>query len=180
MLECKITDIKETLLAITNGDDHFVDSLLVTANIDIDNYLQKKQPYLTSQQIEEMIKSGFYFGGHTRDHLSLRNMSAQEQEKRIIESSLDISKRFNLDYQLCSLPHNDFGISDQVFINVSKQIDYLFGGYGLNHRHDLNYFQRISNEHSSLRIDKFINSWSIFHHATKNIRIIRKKILKRI
>lgn len=179
MLECKITDITEKLLTINNGDDDFINSLLVACNIDVNEYLIQKKPYLTSPQILEMIDSGYYFGGHTHNHLSLKDMSAEEQEKRIVESAIDISQRYNLNYKLCSLPHNDLGISKEVFQKVSTQIDFLFGGYGLNHQNDVNYFQRISNEHSSLRIDRFINSWTIFHNVTKNVRTIRKKILKR-
>ena len=175
MLECKITEIEDRLLAINNGDERFVESLLTICNIDFNEYLQEKEPYLTSPQILEMISSGYYFGGHTRDHLNLKNMTAQEQEQRIVESAIDISKRFNLNYKICSLPHNDLGISEEVFQKVNSQIDYLFGGYGFNHQSQVNYFQRISNEHSSLRIDRFINSWKVFHYVSRNIRKLRKK-----
>ena len=178
-LECKITDIENRLIAIQDEDKMLLNSLLTIAELDIDKYLKTNEPYLVSQQISEMIKSSYYFGGHTRDHARLRNLSATEQEQRIVDSANDISTRFNLDYKICSLPHNDAGISKDVFSRVSNQIDYLFGGYGLNHRSDVNYFQRISNEHSSLRIDRFIYEWKIFHYSSKNIRIIRKKVLKR-
>ena len=175
VLECKITDLKGQLLAINNGDTRKIDSLMTIAGIDIDNYLQEKQPYLTSEQISEMVNEGFYFGGHTHDHMRLQGMPATEQEHRIIDSTLDICDSFNLDYKLCSLPHNDVGIKKEVFDKVSNKIDYLFGGYGLNHQPNLRYFQRISNEHSSLRIDRFINTWKVFHYVSKNMRLKRKK-----
>ncbi|MBI9032190.1 polysaccharide deacetylase family protein [bacterium] len=178
ILECKITEISERLLAILDGNNAKIDSLLTLANIDIDNFLNYRKPYLTSEQIFEMSKAGYYFGGHTHDHLKLTGMTAQEQERRIVESSLDISQRFNLDYKLCSLPHNDLGISREVFQKVGQKIDYLFGGYGLNHQPEFNYYQRISNEHSSLRIDRFINNWKIFHYVTSNVRQARNKFLK--
>ncbi len=175
MLDCKITSIKEKLLSLKSSDDHSINSLLTIAGIDSDLYLQEKSPYLSSPQISEMIKAGYYFGGHTRDHLRLKDMPASEQEYRIVDSALDISKRFNLDYSLGSIPHNDVGISRDVLKKVSQQIDFLFGGYGLNHQLDIRYIQRISNEHSSLRIDRFINSWKIFHYVSRNVRFLQKK-----
>lgn len=175
ILECKITDIKENLLAIQDGSNKKIASLLTVAKVDVNQYLSEQKPYLTTEQITEMVNAGYYFGGHTCDHLSLKNMSALEQEQRIVESALDISNRFKLDYKLCSLPHNDLGVSKDVFEKVSQQIDYLFGGYGLNHQLDVKYIQRISNEHSSLRIDRFITSWKVFHYVTSNMRFKRKK-----
>lgn len=175
ILKCKVTGIKNSLLAIRNEDKAFIDKLLTIAEFDIEEYLKSNQPYLTSPQISEMIKSGYYFGGHTQDHLRLKDMSAKEQEDRIVDSANDISRRFNLDYKLSSLPHNDDGISQEVFKKVSKQVDYLFGGYGLNHQNKYKYFQRISNEHSCLRIDKFINLWKFIHYTTSPFQVFIKK-----
>ncbi len=169
ILECKVTSIKENLLSILEEDKHKIDTLMTTAEIDIDSYLAKNKPYLTSLQIQEMVKAGYYFGGHTSDHKRLKFLTSEEQEARIIDSALDIKKRFDLDYSICSLPHNDQGLRKEVFQNVSKWIDYLFGGYGLNHQIENRYLQRISNEHSSLRIDKFINRWKVFHHIKRII-----------
>jgi peptidoglycan/xylan/chitin deacetylase (PgdA/CDA1 family) len=169
ILECKVTKIKENLLAILEEDKHKLDNLMTTAELDIERYLEKETPYLSSEQVKEMINAGYYFGGHTHNHHRLKNLPNHEQEKRIVDSALDIQKRFNLPYSICSLPHNDQGISNKVFASVSSQIDYLFGGYGLNHQRQYNYLQRISNEHSPLRIDKFINTWKILHSIKKII-----------
>ena len=178
LLGCKITEIKKKLLAIKNGDSELLDSLLTIMKIDIAEYLSKHQPYLTSEQIREMIKANCYFGGHTRDHMSLKNMPSAEQEFRIVDSAKDIAARFDLDYTLCSLPHNDAGISREVLHNASKEVDYIFGGYGFRQDLENNYYQRVSNEHSTMRIDKFIKMWKIFHKSTNRIRII-KNVLKR-
>lgn len=175
LLGCKITDIQERLLIIGSPELELLESLLVTAELDPQDYLKEKKPYLTSEQITKMVEAGYYFGGHTRDHLRLKDLTEAEQEQRIVDSSLDISKRFILNYKLASLPHNDVGISKEVLQKVSTQVDYLFGGYGLNHQLESNYFQRISNEHSSLRIDRFINSWKVFHYVTRNIQTLLKK-----
>ena len=178
VLDCNITGLTENILKILDGNSVKIDTLLNIAQIDVDEYLFEHKPYLTTEQIFEMIAAGYYFGGHTHDHLRLKDLSALEQEKRIVESAIDISQRFNLSYKLCSLPHNDLGISRDVMKNVSEQIDYLFGGYGLNHQLDIRYIQRISNEHSSLRIDRFINTWKVIHYITSKVKNYQKKILK--
>ena len=105
-------------------------------------------------------------------------MPSAEQEFRIVDSAKDIAARFDLDYTLCSLPHNDAGISREVLHNASKEVDYIFGGYGFRQDLENNYYQRVSNEHSTMRIDKFIKMWKIFHKSTNRIRII-KNVLKR-
>lgn len=169
VLECKVTKIKSQILAIKNHDKDKINSLLTIADIDVAKYLAEKKPYLSTEEIKEMINAGYYLGGHTSDHSRLKYFNSLEQEKRIVDSAHDIKTRFNLSYSLCSLPHNDQGLKKVVFQNVSKQIDYLFGGYGLNHQIENNYLQRISNEHSSLRIDKFINRWKVLHHIKRII-----------
>lgn len=174
-LKCKVTEIKDKLLAMKNENRVLLKSLLTIAELDIEKYLQDKKPYLTSSQIREMIEAGYYFGGHTHDHIRLQNLPADEQEYRIVESSNDISTRFKLDYKICSLPHNDNGISKSVFQQVSYQLDYLFGGYGLNHQQKYRYFRRVSNEHSALRIDKFINLWKFINYTSSGFQVFIKK-----
>lgn len=129
-------------------------------------YLLQSKPYLTTENIRVMIKSGHYFGGHTFNHESLKDKSSQEQIRILVDSALDIQARFSLDYSLVSIPHNDRGISKYVLSEVSKKVDYIFGGFGLKQYKKYHYFRRISNEHKAVNIRKFILQWRLLHLLT--------------
>lgn len=177
LLGCRVSQIKRKLLTLRNSKSRLLDLLLALVGIDIAEYLLQHQPYLTSIQIREMVEAGYYFGGHTYDHLRLKGLPPEEQEFRLVDSTNDIAQRFGLDYKLCSLPHDDKGVSKEVLFRVRQRVDYIFGGYGLRQYPESNYFRRISNEHKRVRIDRYIKMWKIIEFPCNKVRFIRN-ILK--
>ncbi len=155
-LGCSSANLAKTLKSWRTEETDKLNSLAQIMNIDFQDYLVKENAYLNSEQIETMIADGYYFGGHTYRHLSLKSMSYKEQLFQLKESALDVKKKYALDYAITSIPYKDSGLKRGILADLSKSIDYTFGGYGLKEIPNFNYFRRVSNEHSDLRIDKFL------------------------
>ncbi len=155
-LGCSSANLAKTLKSWRTEETDKLNSLAQIMNIDFQDYLVKENAYLSSEQIETMIADGYYFGGHTYRHLSLKSMTYKEQLFQLQESALDVKKKYALDYAITSIPYKDSGLKRGILADLSKSIDYTFGGYGLKEIPKFNYFRRVSNEHSDLRIDKFL------------------------
>ena len=60
--------------------------MLARLGIEPQSYLQKVQPYLTTQQIRQLQADGFTIGAHSRSHQRLQGLPRDEAEREIVES----------------------------------------------------------------------------------------------
>ena len=121
----------DMVLRIRYRNRHILDEIANIIGIDWNYYLKAKQPYLTSQQITEMINMGFSFGAHSLDHANFEDLTIEEQLFQA-KSSIDfIKKRFNTNYSIFAFPFSDRNISLEFFIKTKDYIDISFGTSGV-------------------------------------------------
>lgn len=159
-----IASAQKKVLTVNKENIDYINYLLQIGDVDVTSYLKDKKPYLTSAQIEEMINAGYYFGGHSYRHLSFKEFDANQQVEQLVGSTKKLVDQFNLDYNICSIPHNDDYVKEGVIEEVSSSMDYVFGGYGLKRSN--NYMRRISNEHYNISITSYIKWWKYIHLLT--------------
>lgn len=58
---------------------HLIDLIASLAQIDFSQFLEESKPYLSTNQIEDLLQSGFAFGGHSLDHARFTELSLEEQ-----------------------------------------------------------------------------------------------------
>ena len=128
-----VTYYKPELLKIKYNRKNILDDLAGVLNFNFKDYLEKEKPYLTTHQINELIKKGFTFGAHSIDHPEYRYISFDEQIKQTKQSISEISSRFKLDYKIFSFPFTDHKISREFFqeINKDNSIDFTAGSAGI-------------------------------------------------
>jgi len=131
---------------------HLLNELGSILGIDFDSYLAAVKPYLTSDQISELIKKGFVFGGHSVDHPRYTELSLKEQLWQTKESIEFISKKFGCDCNVFAFPFTDSGISAEFFRSVSsaKLLKASFGIGGLTKSNIPRHFPRFSMERTDL------------------------------
>lgn len=125
----KYTGVKSSILSINYDKKIFIDELASGLGVDFNDYLNKKKPYLDSDQVEKLITDGFTIGAHSIDHPRYQYISLEEQLWQTKESMKMIKKRFSLDYCAFATPHSDKGISKKYFDEIfkSKCVDFSFG-----------------------------------------------------
>ncbi len=145
-------DLSNSILAISYPNRSFLDELAGILEIDFNDYLQEKKPYMSSDQINSLIGKGFRFGAHSTDHPQYTDLTLEEQIRQTKESILNITDRFHLNYKLFSFPFTDFGVSDRFFNEVfqSNSLNLTFGCAGLKNDSCKGNIQRIP-----IEIDNF-------------------------
>lgn len=121
----------DTVLDFNYQNKNDIDELAETFNISWDDYLAKHQPYLTTEQINELISQGFTIGAHSLDHPLYEELSLEEQIHQTIASIEDIKTRFNLDYAVFSFPFTDYKVNKKFFSSIKNKVDLTFGSAGI-------------------------------------------------
>lgn len=119
------------LLEVDFENANMIDDFAATMNYDFNDYLKNEQPYLSSNQIEELIDDGFTIGAHSRNHPLYKRLSIEEQISQTLESIDFIVQKFNLNYKVFSFPFTDDGITKEFFTKIENNVDLTFGTAGL-------------------------------------------------
>ena len=148
-----------------------LDKIAQTLDLDISEFLNIKQPYLTSAKVRELIKKGFTIGSHSVDHPYYRDLSLDEQLSQTISSTKEIRRKFGLDYGAFAFPHSDLGVSGKFFeeIRASGLIDISFGTNGMLNGDFESHRQRVSLE-DPLMTAKEILAWEFARKAYHQLK----------
>jgi len=142
------SNIKKHILNINYNNRHLLDNIAKTININFSDYLQKYSPYLSSSQIANLIKQGFFIGAHSTDHANFQEIPINQQIEKTVNSINYIKTNFNIDYSLFSFPFSDYYIPPSFFNQIKSIIPSIitFGTSGLKIDSINTNFQRISIE----------------------------------
>lgn len=156
-----------------------INEILIRLNIDIENYLTNEKPYISKNQIQEMIDAGFCFGGHTMTHPPLNQLSHQDQKKQIIDSIEWLKSNFGIQYSYFAFPFSDKGISRKLIHELFEYDQHLliFGNSGLKKDIDTRIIQRFSLENPNRKTSKVIvseNLYKIYNKIIGKYNINRK------
>lgn len=80
-------DFKRWIMALGPMDEPVIDMAAKMLGLDIKEYLSRRQPYLSSQQIMDLYEDGFIIGAHTRAHAKLALLAPGQVEAEIVESA---------------------------------------------------------------------------------------------
>lgn len=174
-----VDEFKQKLISIKFSEREKINEVLELLDINIKEYLNKHKPYISKEQIQEMVNDGFYFGGHTMTHPPLNQLNHEEQKKEIIDSIDWLKNNFNINYSLFAFPFSDKSISKKL-INELFEYDNsirLFGNSGLKKDIDPRIIQRFSLENPNKQIEKQIvteNLYKLFNKIIGKYSIRRK------
>lgn len=160
---------RQEILAVRYADKEQLDAMALELGLDFGAFLETEKPYLSSGQIEELIKKGFHFGAHSIDHPEYRFLSLQEQLVQTTKSVELVSNQFGLGYRLFSFPFTDYGVSKAFFdfvLQDKKVADLSFGCAGLKRDIHPRHIQRIAMEQNKLSAEEILRK-EIFYFWLK-------------
>lgn len=111
----KDADMSSMIRGIYYRQRHVLDELAPILGCDFEGYTASVQPYLTSEQIIELMKMGFDIGAHSVDHPLFSELSLDEQLFQTQESLRWLSDRYQFDCGAFAFPYSDSGISPEFF-----------------------------------------------------------------
>ncbi len=158
-------NIQQYLLSIDYQNKEILDKLAKKLDVNYDDYLTENKPYLSSEQIEELIQQGFYFGSHSIDHPEYRLLNIEEQVRQTTDSMEKIIEKFNLDYRIFSFPFTDYGLKREFFDKIESNVDFTFGSAGIKSDEISFNFQRIAFENTGLSAREIHNAEILYYIA---------------
>jgi peptidoglycan/xylan/chitin deacetylase (PgdA/CDA1 family) len=178
MARNSVSNVEQWILSVEYDNKAKLDELAAVIGYNYHEYLNAVQPYLTTVQINKLIKDGFHFGSHSIDHPVYRFISFAEQLKQTSESLQYIRNTFNLNYSLFAFPFTDYQVSDRFFQTIFSNniVDLSFGGAGLKKERYPGHFQRIAFERGKLKAKDIYKVESIYSALQS---IIGKNVIHR-
>jgi peptidoglycan/xylan/chitin deacetylase (PgdA/CDA1 family) len=142
------SNILQAVLHTCYSKQYLLDEAAKLVEFDFDEYLSRERPYLTSIEIKDLIKTGFFVGSHSIDHPRYIELSDEEKLYQTVESVRIIRQQFNLEYGVFAFPHSDANISLSLLAKIhgSGIVNATFGNQGMLKESFPNHMQRFSLE----------------------------------
>jgi peptidoglycan/xylan/chitin deacetylase (PgdA/CDA1 family) len=134
-------DLKKRFLSIRYADQQILDRIALIAKISIDQYMATARPYLSSEEVIDLMKQGFTIGAHSIDHPLYADLSLGEQIAQTRQSIDFLVKRFGIKTRAFAFPHTDAGVGPDFFNAMfnTGSLDICFGTRGsIPHFHPRN------------------------------------------
>ncbi len=155
--------IRRNLLKIDYLQKDILDSIARDLGLSFSDYLYNKKPYLTSDQIEQILNAGFYIGAHSIDHPNYSKIDFDQQISQTTKSVTAIVNQFSLSYRAFSMPFHDTEVSRKYFDTIINQgiVDISFGIDGTFEDVISRNLQRLNMEGNIFPVKSMILTYSI-------------------
>ena len=136
--------LQKTVLAVNFQTQNILDEIAEVLNIDFDEFLKKKQPYLNDYEIKQLEDGGFSIGLHSLNHAEFYRLNETGMEHQITESQRLLNELTGIESKLFSFPFTDFGVPDSFIKKIIEEYKMItFGTAGIKHEPIEGHFQRI-------------------------------------
>lgn len=166
------------LKSLKYKDTPLIDDIALKLHLSFDDYLKRNSPYMSTDQIKSLIKSGFDVGAHSVDHPNFLELTIDEQVKQTKDSVTFMCENFGVDNRAFAFPFTDDGVTQNFYNRVlDKKCDVIFGTSGSRKDRYHNVHQRIpfeQNDFSAKEILKKYLASRIFRKMTGSYHIDRK------
>lgn len=106
--------VRAKLGALRAADEHILDGIARTLEVDFEEYLRTSKPYLTKAHVLELARDGFEFGAHSDSHPLFCEMTPEEQREEI-SRSVNFIRTLGLPCRCFAFPFNDKGVGASLF-----------------------------------------------------------------
>lgn len=126
--------------------EQLLDQLAVLLEVDFENFLKETQPYMTSEELSQLIKDGFSIGSHSMNHPLFFNLSSDQIFEQIFQSLELLKEKLSIHHSLFSFPFTDYGVKKAVFDKLNEMNIISFGSAGIKDDKQSQHFQRFDME----------------------------------
>jgi peptidoglycan/xylan/chitin deacetylase (PgdA/CDA1 family) len=134
----------ENILKAEISQVEILNEVAMLLGIDFTEFLSRKKPYLTSEQIKSLADNGFTIGAHSHNHPEFWKISEKEQIDEVKNSMNQLEKWMKPAIKAFSFPFTDDGVSASVLEAIKNEqiCDITFGTAGVKNDSFDFHFQR--------------------------------------
>lgn len=145
----------------------------------IEEELETVKPYMSMEQINGLVKSGFSVGAHSVDHPEYSLESIEEQVSQTKASIETVAKWFKPDYNSFAFPFTDHNVKQSFFdkLHDECQLDISLGSAGLKDDVVKNHIHRIPMDDRDYSSEQRMKSELLYYILKKPLG--KNKIKKR-
>lgn len=173
-----LSEVARQVMSLKFKDEHQLAELEKLLNIDAGEALKDKRPYMSKEQIRNLINNGFTLGAHGVQHPEFAGLTGEEQIYQAKQSIADVCDNFGLDYKVFAFPFTDYGVARSFFKRLQEEVspDLTFGCAGLKKDMAANHIQRISLDEREQPAKDRLKS-ELLYYALK--RMVNKNKIRR-
>ncbi len=168
------------IMQINYSNREELDALALLLEVDFEQYLKDKKPYLTTDELRELHNEGILIGAHSHDHPLFNELSFDEQLNQVTKSMDWVSENFQQSIKAFSFPFTDFGVSKELFKKLYEEdnslLDISMGTAGIKKENFQNHLQRIPMENNYKSAKKILLKEYLYYivKATFNKNTIQR------
>jgi peptidoglycan/xylan/chitin deacetylase (PgdA/CDA1 family) len=153
ILECKPREVISRIMSAGTDDAHLLDRLASYLEIDFQQFLNEKKPYLDIPQLKWLQKEGFIVGSHSLDHPLFADLSETEMKKQLAGSMEWLQSNLAISTRSFAFPFSDDRVPASFFrwMFDEAKIDVSFGTAGFKQDAFVKHLQRIPMEKRGYR-----------------------------
>ncbi|MBD8082536.1 polysaccharide deacetylase family protein [Chryseobacterium caseinilyticum] len=182
MFRCKVSLLKDKfqqihyedkfLLKLKYQDTKTINDLAMQFEVDFEDYLKEKRPYLSSDELYQIRNKGFGISSHGWNHPLYHDLPLSEQLENTFQG-YSYMKENGFHYESFAFPFTDFGVEKVFFDTLFKNEDFFctFGSAGVKTDSVAHNFQRIpmeTGENARMILKKEISYFRFKKHLNKN------------
>jgi peptidoglycan/xylan/chitin deacetylase (PgdA/CDA1 family) len=145
--------VRDAILMINYRQSPLLDAISLHVGLDFALYLRDQPVYMSTEQINHLVKLGFHLGAHSMDHPEFFNMEEKKMVAQVSMSMTELRERFKIDPACFAFPFTSDGIPQRVIREIQEEgiAEVIFGTAGLKKTGNVNFIQRIPMESGSTR-----------------------------
>jgi len=115
LADVKGNDVPTQIRSIYYCKRSVLDDIAPLLDCNFAEYVASVQPYMTSQQVKNLMGKGFDVGSHSVDHPPFSELSLHEQLDQTEESLRELSIRFGFSCRAFAFPYFDGDVTNDFF-----------------------------------------------------------------
>ncbi len=139
------------LLKVSYTNQDMLPRIAKIIDVDFDDFLKTQRPYLSSTEINDLIKKGFSIGSHSVSHPYYCDLDENRQIQQTLDSLRYLKENFDINEGLFAFPFTDYGVKQSFFDRIASEIDLSFGTASIKIDPLRTHFQRTTMEKAGYR-----------------------------
>lgn len=164
-LEIPQDQVKEAILMISYKQIPLLDAVALQVELDFAIYLRDQPVYMSTEDIEHLVRLGFQLGAHSMDHPEFFRMEVRKMASQVSKSMKDIRERFYVKTNCFAFPFTSDGIPERVIDEILDEgiAKVLFGTAGLKNTKRSHFIQRTPMEAMGLSANRVLKSEYLYY-----------------